>query len=50
MSADSEAEGASPLVASDFLKCAGADDNFFKNIATGNETWICSYDPETKQP
>ena len=37
-------------VAPDFLKCAGADDNFFKNLVTGNETWICSYNPKTKQP
>lgn len=37
-------------VASDFLKCAGAGDNFFKNFVTGNETWISSYDPEIKQP
>lgn len=36
-------------VASDFLKCAGAGDNFFKNIVTCNETWIWIYDPETKQ-
>lgn len=37
-------------VASDFLKVAGAGDNFFKNIVTGNGTWICSYEPENKQP
>ena len=37
------------FVASDFLKHAGADKSFFKNIVTGDETWVCSYDPETKQ-
>jgi hypothetical protein len=24
--------------------------NFLKNIITGDETWVYSYDPETKQP
>jgi hypothetical protein len=36
-------------VSSDFLKRAGGDKNFLKNIVTGDETWVCSYDPETKQ-
>jgi hypothetical protein len=31
------------------LKCAKADEDFFKNIVTGDERWAFIYDPETKQ-
>jgi hypothetical protein len=26
------------------------DPNFISNIRTGDETWVCGYEPETKQP
>ncbi|GBP21736.1 hypothetical protein EVAR_10913_1 [Eumeta japonica] len=28
---------------------AGGDSNAIYNIVTGDESWICSYDPETKR-
>ena len=29
---------------------SNADENFLKNFKTGDETWVCSYDDETKVP
>jgi hypothetical protein len=34
--------------ASDLLECAEADENFFKNIVSSDETLAYSYDPKTK--
>jgi hypothetical protein len=31
------------------MKQARDDPNFISNIMTGDETWVCSYDPQTKQ-
>jgi hypothetical protein len=31
------------------LECVEADENFFKNNVTGDEIWVCGYDPENKQ-
>ena len=31
-----------------YLKCAEADENFFKNTLTGDKTWVHSYYPKTK--
>jgi hypothetical protein len=36
-------------VAYDFLECAETVENVFKKVITGDETWICGCDPETKQ-
>ena len=33
----------------DNIAMADADSFFFKNIITGDETWCCAYDPETKR-
>ena len=35
-------------VSQELLHRANDDDNFFKNIITGNETWVYGYDVETK--
>jgi len=35
-------------VSQELLHGANDDDNFFKNIITGNETWVYGYDVETK--
>jgi hypothetical protein len=31
------------------IQCAEADENFFKNILSGDETWVYVYDLQTKQ-
>jgi hypothetical protein len=31
-----------------YLKCAEADENFFKNTVTGDKSWVHSHDPKTK--
>ncbi|KAL4143544.1 hypothetical protein QTP88_005863 [Uroleucon formosanum] len=35
-------------IATDLLECSESEDFFFKQIITGDETWIYGYDPETK--
>ena len=34
-------------VSQELLDRANGDDNFFKNIITGDETWVYGYDVET---
>lgn len=36
-------------ISQDMLANADADDNFLKNIITGDETWVFGYDVETKR-
>jgi hypothetical protein len=36
-------------VCSELKQEARDDPNFISNIITGDETWVYSYDPETKQ-
>ena len=33
----------------DLLECIKNDENFFKHVITGNESWIFEYDPKTKR-
>ena len=35
-------------VSKEFVDRANADENFLKNIVTGDETWVYGYDVETK--
>jgi hypothetical protein len=35
-------------VARDMLECASGDPEFLKTVITGDETWICAYDSESK--
>ncbi len=35
-------------ISQDMLECASQDQNFMNTIITGNETWVYSYDSETK--
>jgi histone-lysine N-methyltransferase SETMAR len=35
-------------VAHDMLECANNDLDFLKTVITGDESWVCGYDPETK--
>jgi len=32
----------------ELLASANGNDNFLKNIITGDETWVCGYDVQTK--
>ena len=36
------------MLSQELLDQANGDDNFFKNIITGDETWVYGYDVETK--
>ena len=35
-------------VSQELFDCSNADENFLKNVITGDETWVYSYDVETK--
>jgi hypothetical protein len=37
-------------VAQDSLETSNNDPHFLKHVITGDELWVCSYDPETKSP
>jgi len=35
-------------VSQELFDCLNADENFLKNVITGDETWVYGYDVETK--
>jgi len=35
-------------IAQDMLDCVESDSNFLNTVITGDESWVCGYDPETK--
>ena len=37
-------------IARDLFECSCEDVQFLKNILTDDESWVCGYDPEIKQP
>ena len=36
-------------IAQDNLEMVSDDENVLKKVITGDESWVCGYDPETKQ-
>jgi len=36
-------------VSQELFDCSNANENFLKNVITGDETWVYGYDAETKE-
>jgi len=35
-------------IAQDMLDCVESDSSFLNTVITGDESWVCGYDPETE--